>query len=80
MAETIVPLSREEHRELAGELRVTDARLHELSDLVTGVYGSESRVAFMFRRAAESVGRLRHEMQTQAALDLPGDPTEQIYL
>jgi hypothetical protein len=74
------PLKIEEHRELAHELRQTDARLHVLSELVTGVYGAESRVAFMFRRAAESVSRLRQEMQVQAALDLPGDPIEQIYL
>ena len=79
MAEIPVPLSLEEHRELANELRVADARLHELSDLVSGVYGSESRVAFMFRRAAESVNRLRREMQTQASVDLPGDSTSQIY-
>ena len=80
MAETPVPLSLEEHRELAQQLRLTDARLHELSELVTVVYGAESRVSFMFRRTAESVSRLRHEMQVQAALDVPGDSSEQIYM
>jgi len=74
------PLTIQEHRELAQELRISDVRLHELSELVASIYGPESRVAFMFRRAAESVSRLRHEMQTQSALDFPKEPAEQIYL
>jgi hypothetical protein len=74
------PLSIEEHRDLAQELRLTDARLHELSELIAGVYGTDSRVAFMFRRAADSVSRLREEMQTQAVLDLEGEAGQPTYV
>jgi hypothetical protein len=73
------PLTLEEHRQLARELRLTSARLHELCSLVVSLYGSESRAAFTFSRAAESVDRLRHEMQTQAAVDWPEAVHEHIY-
>ncbi len=73
------PLTLEEHRQLARELQLTSARLRELASLVVSVYGSESRAAFTFSRAAESVDRLRHEMQTQAALDWPEAVHERIY-
>jgi hypothetical protein len=74
------PLTIEEHLELGRELRIADARLRELCELVTVIYGAESRVAFLFRKAAESVSRVRQEMQTQAALDVPGEAGDQIYL
>ncbi len=73
------PLTVEEHRELARELRVTSARLHQLCELVVTVYGSESRAAFTFSRAVDSVDRLRHEMQTQVALDCPEAAKDHIY-
>ncbi len=69
----------EEHRELARELRLASARLRELCTLVTGVYGPESRAAFTFTRAVDSLERLRHEMQMQAALDCPEATHEKIY-
>ncbi|HYW48147.1 MAG TPA: hypothetical protein VE959_35110 [Bryobacteraceae bacterium] len=80
MAESPVPLSLEEHRELARELREAEACLRELCDLVAGVYGPDSRATFMFRRTVESLSRLRREMQVQAALDLPGGPADEIYV
>ncbi len=73
------PLTLEEHRQLARELRLTSARIRELCELVVSIYGTESRAAFSFSRAAESVERLRHEMQTQASLDWPEASQEKIY-
>lgn len=74
------PLTLEEHRELARELRMADNRLRELCNVVVGVYGAESRVAFTFLRAAEAVARLRREMQVQAALDWPDAVAERWYV
>jgi hypothetical protein len=74
------PLTMDEHRELARELHAAGARLRELCSLVVGLYGVESRAGFSFLRAAESVDRLRHELQTQAALDWPETSPEQLYL
>jgi hypothetical protein len=73
------PLSSEEHRELARELRNADTRLRELCSLLVGVYGAESRVAFSFLRATESLERLRREMQVQAVLDCP-EISERLYI
>jgi hypothetical protein len=79
MERSLEPLSLEEHRELARELRSTCARLRELCNLVVSVYGLENRAAFTFTKAADSVDRLRHELQTQAVLDWPEAATEHIY-
>jgi hypothetical protein len=79
MDESAERLTLEEHRELAHELRAACARLRELSNLVVGVYGPENRAAFSFLRAAETVERLRDEMQTQASLDWPDSVHEHIY-
>ncbi len=68
-----------EHRELARELRLADMRLRELSNMVVGIYGAESRAAFSFVRALESLERLRREMQSQAASDWPEAASEQLY-
>ncbi len=73
------PLTLEEHRELAEELLSTSARLRELRGLVAKIYGAESRPALTFTRAAESLDRLRREMQSQAAADCPEAAGERIY-
>ncbi len=79
MDQAPAPLTLEEHRELARELRLTSSRLRELCALITGLYGSDSRAAFTFARAVESVERMRAEMQTQAVLDWPEAIKEHIY-
>jgi hypothetical protein len=75
----IVPLTPDEHRELAGELRAADSRLGELCRLVTGIYGSESRAGDAFVKTCEAIRRLRHEMEVQATLDRP-DSNQHVYL
>jgi len=79
MAQTPVPLSLKEHLELASELRASGARLRVLCDLVTSVYGPDSRPAFSFARAAEALDRLRHDMQSQATVDLPDGKVDHLY-
>jgi len=74
------PLSLEEHRELASELREADVYLRELCELVAGIYGPDSRATFMFRRATDSLSRLRREMQVQASLDVPDGRADHIYV
>ena len=78
--ETSAPLTLEEHRELGRELRVTSARLRELHQLLISVYGPQHLAAAEFRRVSEGLGRLRQDLQTQAAADLPGYPVDGLYL
>ncbi len=80
MVKSTEPLTLDEHHELARELRNTNLRLRELSNVVLGIYGAESRVTFSFVRATEALDRLRHEMQIQAALDWPGNASDRLYL
>jgi hypothetical protein len=75
-----IPLTIEEHRELGCELRRERARLHELSAMVTSVYGPNNRAAFSFTKAAEAMDRLCADMDVQAARDLPGYATRGFYL
>jgi len=67
------PLTSEEHRELAGEIRDISARLNELERLVTSVYGPASRVSFSFLKTLETLERLRADLEWQATVDLPGE-------
>jgi hypothetical protein len=73
------PLTPDEHRDLARELRTTTARMHELSGLVASVYGPDSRATFAFQKTAEALERLRRELQTQASTDWPAAHSEKLY-
>jgi len=77
--ETPLPLTLEEHRDLARELRMSNARLRELCDLVVSVYGPHNQAAFSFQKAADAVERLCSDMQSQAAQDYPGYPVGSLY-
>ena len=67
--ETPLPLSSEEHRELAEELRDATERLQPLCDLIVSVYGRESRAAASFLKAIEALERLQAELAAQARYD-----------
>lgn len=74
------PLTLEEHRELAAEMRAVNARLRELCRVVVSVYGPNTQAAFSFLKAAEQVARLCQDLQAQAARDLPGYSVDGLYL
>jgi hypothetical protein len=78
--ETPVPLTLDEHRELARELRASSARMRELCQLVASVYGPNNQAAFTFKKAAEVAERLCNDMQAQAAQDYPGYPIGSLYV
>ncbi|HEX3745013.1 MAG TPA: hypothetical protein VHW09_13815 [Bryobacteraceae bacterium] len=77
--QTPVPLTLEEHRELAAEMKAVNARLQQLCRLVVSVYGPNTQAAFSFRKAAEDVDRLCQDLQAQAVRDLPGYPVDGLY-
>jgi hypothetical protein len=61
-------------------MRTVNARLQELCKVVVSVYGPNTQAAFTFLKAAEQVNRLCHDLQAQAAKDLPGYPIDGLYL
>ena len=61
-------------------MKATVKRLRVLSALVVDVYGPASRAAFSFVKAMETLERLEQDLATQAMHDLPGYPTNDIYL
>jgi len=77
---TIIPLTLEEHRELGAEIRTARAHMHQLCDLVVAVYGPNNQAAFSFLKVVEGLDRLSQDLQAQASRDLPGYPTENLYL
>jgi hypothetical protein len=79
-SETILPLTLDEHRDLAAELRRTRNRMRELCNVVVGIYGPNNSAAFTFLKAAESMDRLCNDMQAQAARDCPGAAIPELYL
>jgi len=79
-SETPLPLTLEEHRDMARELRASNARLRELCQLVVTIYGPNNQAAFTFLRAAEAMERLCNDMQAQAAQDYPGYPIGSLYV
>lgn len=79
-AEDFISLSLEEHRELGREMKATAKRLRVLCGLVVDVYGPANRTAFSFMKALEAIERLEQELATQAMHDLPGYPSNDIYL
>jgi hypothetical protein len=78
--ETPLPLTLEEHRELARELRASNARMRELAHLVVSVYGPNNQAAFSFLKSAEALERLCNDLQAQAAQDYPGYPIGSLYV
>jgi hypothetical protein len=78
--ETLNPLTLEEHRQLGRELRGTNERLRQLCGLVVNVYGPNNRAAFAFQRTVEAMERLCKDLESQAARDAPGFPSENFYL
>ena len=78
--QTPIPLTLEEHRELAAEMRAVNARMQALCAMVVSVYGPNTQAAFTFLRAAEHVNRLCQDLQAQAAKDLPGYPIDGLYI
>jgi hypothetical protein len=77
--ESSVPLTPEEHRQLALELQSTHARMRSLSNMFAGIYGPQNQAAFTFARVAETLDRLCRDMQMQAALDCPGAEVDKLY-
>jgi len=55
-------------------------RLRALCDLIVAVYGPANQASFSFLKAMEAVERLEQDLATQALHDLPGYPTNDIYL
>jgi hypothetical protein len=74
-----IPLTLDEHRELASEIRTARARMRQLCELVTAVYGPNNQAAFTFLKVVESLDRLQKDMLAQAGQDLPGYPIEKLY-
>jgi hypothetical protein len=77
--ESTRPLTLEEHRELGKEVGAVTARLHELCDLVSTVYGPNNQAAFTFRNVIHQLDRLCQDLQSQARKDLPGFDVEKLY-
>jgi hypothetical protein len=75
-----VPLTLDEHRELAREMKQTERRLRQMCDLVVAVYGPNNRASFSFLKAVEVIERLNQDLQTQATQDLPGYAATDLYL
>ena len=75
-----MPLTIEEHRELGHEMKAAAQRLRALCGLVEGVYGPANRAAFSFKKAMVAIEHLEEDLATQAMQDLPGYPSNDIYL
>lgn len=75
-SENFIPLTLDEHRELALELKSTTHRLRALCDLIVNVYGPHNKAAFSFLKALDALDRLNEDLETQAAEDLQGQSTD----
>jgi hypothetical protein len=76
----VAPLTLEEHRELATELKLSSARLRQLCGLVVDVYGAHSAAGFTFAKALEAIGHLQQELEAQAVRDFNGHSAGKLYL
>jgi hypothetical protein len=74
-----VPLSLEEHRELSHEIMRSRARLMELAQLVTGVYGAEGASGAAISGALRAMDRLCAQLAVQAEQDCPASATGKLY-
>jgi hypothetical protein len=77
--EGVNPLTFEEHRELAAELRRSKARLLQLASMVASLYGRQNLAAFAFQKLNESLDRLFLELEAQAEADCPGLNAASLY-
>ena len=73
------PLTFDEHRELAGELRSATIKLRELYAIIAEIYGPNNQAAFSFGKTVESLDRLCADMRAQASQDCPGHDANQLY-
>ena len=78
--ENPIPLTIDEHRELGREMKATAQRLRALCELVVSVYGPANRTSFSFLKALEAIELLEQDLATQAMQDLPGYPSNDLYL
>jgi hypothetical protein len=79
-AEDSIPLTIEEHRELGREMKATAQRMRALCDLVVAEYPPPSRTSFSFQKVVEAIEQLEQDLATQAMRDLPGYPSNDLYL
>ena len=61
------------------EVKTAASRLRILRDVVIGVYGPANRAAFSFVKAMEAIEHLQQDLASQAAWDLPGFPSNDLY-
>jgi hypothetical protein len=61
-------------------MKATAQRLRALCELVVAVYGPANRASFSFLKAMEAIEHLEQDLATQAMQDLPGYPSNDIYL
>jgi hypothetical protein len=61
-------------------MKVTAQRLRALCELMVTVYGPANRASFSFLKAMEAIEHLEQDLATQAMQDLPGYPSNDIYL
>jgi hypothetical protein len=61
-------------------MQVTALRLRAMCELLVGVYGPANRAAFSFLKAMEAIELLQQDLATQAMHDLPGYPSNDLYL
>jgi hypothetical protein len=61
-------------------MKTTARRLRVLCELVVNVYGPGNRASFSFQKALEAIELLEQDLATQAMQDLPGYPSNDIYL
>ena len=78
--ENAIPLTIDEHRELGREMKATALRFRVLCELVLSVYGPANRASFSFLKALEAIELLEQDLATQAMQDLPGYPSNDLYL
>ena len=61
-------------------MKATAQRLRALCELMVTVYGPANRASFSFLKAMEAIEHLEQDLATQAMQDLPGYPSNDIYL
>lgn len=78
--DVFISLTVDEHRDLGYKMKAATQRLRALCEWVVNVYGSDNRAAVSFMKAMESIKCLKQDLVTQAMQDLPGYPSDDIYL
>ena len=65
--------------EIHNDVRFAPLERIELGKLADEVYGADNATSIAFTQAAEAIGRLRYELQLQAAEDCPGRRADDLY-